>query len=131
VTTSVFLIEDMHPVRSALLELLGPAQYKVVGTASTEAEANLWLQENRGAWQLTIVDLILEQGTGLRVIAKARETSASGHIVVFSSFATPGIVAHCLRLGANAVFDKSEGADKLVAYCAALKLPGSSAGGDR
>src|SRR5882724_2186156 len=80
---SVFLIEDMKPLRSALAELLvNRGDFAIVGTADTEAEANLWFEEHVGKWDLTIVDLILEQGTGMGVISKAREQSADGRIVV-------------------------------------------------
>lgn len=120
-TISVFLIEDMKPMRGALVELLAHSgDFKVVGTASTEAEANLWLQENAGGWDLVIVDLILEQGTGMRVIGNARKISPIAHIVVFSDFASPGIEAHCMKLGADAVFDKSRGPNELLAHCVSL-----------
>jgi DNA-binding response OmpR family regulator len=116
----VFLIEDMRPAQHALAELLAGDDFDVVGLATTEAEANLWLDQNHGAWQLLIVDLVLDQGTGLGVIAKARANS-TGRILVFSSFATPGIEAYCMRLGADAVFDKCDGPGQLLAHCASLK----------
>jgi DNA-binding NarL/FixJ family response regulator len=119
VPISVFLVEDMKPIQTALtVQLAEAGDFQVVGMATTEAEANLWLEQNTGAWKLAIVDLILEQGTGMRVIKHARKAAPHGHIVVFSDFATPGIEAHCRRLGANAVFDKSNGPASLVAYCA-------------
>ena len=121
---AVLLIEDMKPIQSALVELFtANGVSKVVGIASTEAEANLWLHENPGKWDLAVVDLVLEQGTGMRVIANARKASDSAHIVVFSDFATAGIEAHCRKLGANAIFDKSQGLAHLLAYFA--KLAGS------
>ena len=124
-TLSVFLIEDMQQVQQALAELLGKDRFKVIGAATTEAEANLWLEQNRNAWDVLIVDLVLEQGTGMRVIAKAR-ANGNGHIVVFSSFATPGIETHCKQLGADAVFDKAEGTAALLAHCAALQRTGEA-----
>ena len=120
-TLAVLLIEDMKPIQSALVELFtANGVSKVVGIASTEAEANLWLHENPGKWDLAVVDLVLEQGTGMRVIANARKASDSAHIVVFSDFATAGIEAHCRKLGANAIFDKSQGLAQLLAYFAKL-----------
>jgi DNA-binding NarL/FixJ family response regulator len=114
----VFLVEDMKPIQTALtVQLAEAGDFRVVGMATTEAEANLWLDQNKGAWKLAIVDLILEQGTGMRVIKQARNAAPDGHIVVFSDFATPGIEAHCRRLGADAVFDKTSGPAELVAYC--------------
>jgi DNA-binding NarL/FixJ family response regulator len=123
----VFLVEDMKPIRTALTEQLAEAgDFEVVGMAATEAEANLWLEQNTGAWKLAIIDLILEQGTGMRVIKQARKAAPDGHIVVFSDFATPGIEAHCRRLGANAVFDKSSGPADLVAYCVKCLVSGGT-----
>lgn len=122
-TISVFLIEDMKPIRGALAELLAETgDFKVEGVASTEAEANLWLEQNPGKWDLLIVDLILEQGTGMGVIGRARKMSPTAHIVVFSDFATAGIEAYCKQLGANEVFDKSHGPAELIAHCANLLL---------
>ena len=123
-TISVFLVEDMKPVRGVLAELLADGgDFKVGGVASTEAEANLWLAENPGAWQLAIIDLILKEGTGMGVIHKARRSNPNGHIVVFSDFATPGIAEHCRKLGAEAIFDKADGAARLIAHCMKLLPP--------
>lgn len=123
-TISVFLVEDMKPIQKALTQQLADSgDFRVVGTAATEAEANLWLQENPGGWDIIIIDLILEQGTGMGVIRAARKGNDSGQILVFSDFATPGIEAHCIKLGADAIFDKSAGLTDLVAYCVRLLSP--------
>lgn len=118
VISSVFLVEDMEPIQGALAELLSAAGgFQVAAVATTEAEARLWLDEHDGAWDLAIVDLVLTQGTGMGVVAHARKRSPGARIAVFSDFATPGIEAHCLRLGADAVFDKSRGPGELLAWC--------------
>ena len=82
----------------------------MVGTASTEAEANLLLDDHPLEWDLAIVDLVLGQGSGMGVIRRCKSVSASGRIVVFSSYVSPGIRAHCLQIGADAVFEKGESA---------------------
>lgn len=117
---SVFLVEDMKPIQGALAELLAGAGVRVAGVATTEAEANLWLGEHPGAWDGAIIDLVLAEGTGMGVVAHARRQSPAAPIAVFSDFATPGIEAHCLRLGANAVFDKARGPGELIAWCRGL-----------
>lgn len=101
-----------------LLASLG--DFTIAGFAATEAEAKLWLDENPGAWQLAVVDLILQQGTGMGVISKCRETAGGGKVVVFSDYATPGIRAHCLKLGADAVFQKSSETSAFMDYCTSL-----------
>jgi len=88
----------------------------VVAAAATEAEARLWLAEHPAGWDIAIVDLILEQGSGMGVISKCKASPRPGKIVVFSSYATPGVRDHCLRLGADAVFDKTD-SGAFVAYC--------------
>lgn len=105
----VFLVEDLQRMRGLLGELFASiGGFNVVATASTEAEANLWLDEHPGGWDVTIIDLVLEQGSGMNVIRRCKADPQGGRIVVFSSYATPGVRQHCLDLGADAVFDKGE-----------------------
>jgi DNA-binding NarL/FixJ family response regulator len=105
----VFLVEDMQRMRSLLEDLFSSlGGLTIVGSATTEAEARLWLEEHRGGWDIAVIDLVLAQGAGMGVIRRSREDPAAGKVVVFSSYATPGIREHCLALGADAVFDKSE-----------------------
>lgn len=111
-TVRVLLVEDMKHVHGALADLLSEVgEFPVVHATGTEAEAKLWLAENPGAWDLAIVDLVLEQGAGMNVIRRCRQDAQGGRVVVFSSYATPGVRKHCLELGADAVFDKGETAD--------------------
>src|SRR5205085_10600417 len=81
---------------------------RVVGSANTEAEARWWLDEHRNDWDIVAVDLVLEQGSGMEVIRTCKAQPGGGKVVVFSSYATPGVRQHCLELGADAVFDNSE-----------------------
>ena len=121
-TIRVFLVEDMKPVQSALLELLGDlGDFRLVEAVATEAEAKLWLGENPGRWDLAVLDLVLDQGTGMAVIPNARAAADAegGKVVVLSDYASGGIDAHCRKLGADAVFPKSRMQD-FMAYCAQL-----------
>jgi DNA-binding NarL/FixJ family response regulator len=106
----VFLVEDLQNMHTLLADLFATmGGLAIVATAGTEAEAKLWLDENPQGWDLSIVDLVLAQGSGMGVVSHARRTPASnGKVIVFSSYASPGIHKHCLFLGADAVFDKSE-----------------------
>ncbi|HEX7889103.1 MAG TPA: response regulator [Ramlibacter sp.] len=108
----VFLVEDIQRMRGLLDELFASiGGFRIVAAASTEAEANFWLAEHPGAWDVAIVDLVLEQGAGMNVIRKCKQDPQGGRVVVFSSYATPGVRKHCLELGADAVFDKGATTD--------------------
>jgi DNA-binding NarL/FixJ family response regulator len=101
-----------------LLASLG--DFRVVHTTATEAEAKLWLSENPGAWDLAVLDLVLDQGTGMAVIAGARAAAGQdARVIVFSDYASDGIRRHCEKLGAHAVFLKSEVRD-FMDYCAQM-----------
>lgn len=105
----VFLVEDLQRMRGLLADLfLSLGGLEVVGASSTEAEAKLWLEEHQGEWDVAVVDLVLDQGAGMEVIRRCKADPGGGKIVVFSSYATPGVRKHCLELGADAVYDKSE-----------------------
>jgi DNA-binding NarL/FixJ family response regulator len=119
-TIRVFLVEDTHHLQNAIRDLLQSlGDFIVVSTASTEAEANLWLLDNPGGWDLAVIDLILEQGTGMGVIAKCRRSNDKGRVMVFSDYATPGIQRHCLRLGADVTIAKTD-VNVFMDYCAAM-----------
>jgi two-component system, OmpR family, response regulator len=105
----VFLVEDLIAERDlleALFTSIGGVQ--VVGTAASEPDAEEWLDRHAGHWDVAVIDLVLEHGSGFGVIRRARQHSRRGGIVVFSGYVTQTIREHCLRLGANAAFEKSE-----------------------
>ena len=116
----VFLVEDIQRMRGLLNDLFSSmGGFRVVAAASTEAEANLWLEEHPGEWDLAIVDLVLDQGAGMNVIRRCKDDPNGGSVAVFSSYASPGVRQHCLDLGADEVFDKSETA-RFIAWCGEL-----------
>jgi DNA-binding NarL/FixJ family response regulator len=105
----VFLVEDLLRMRGLLADLFATmGGITVVATATTEAEANLWLDEHPGGWDVAVLDLVLDQGAGMNVIRRCKAEPNGGRVIVFSSYATPGVRQHCLDLGADAVFDKSD-----------------------
>jgi two-component system OmpR family response regulator len=123
VETRVFVVEDMRRMRGLLADLFTTlGGFTIVASASGEAEANLWLQDNPGAFDLAVLDLILQQGSGMGVIERCKATGA--RVVVLSSYATPGVRRHCMDLGADAVFEKGNSAG-FVAWCAEHGRTGS------
>jgi DNA-binding NarL/FixJ family response regulator len=128
VPVEVLLVEDLKNIQSAMAQMLqGLGDFNVAAIIATEAEALAWLEQNKGSWGLAVIDLVLDQGSGMGVISRCRRTSPEGKVVVFSNFVTPGIRAHCMRLGADAAFDKNAELGAFADYCAALSPPAAQA----
>jgi DNA-binding NarL/FixJ family response regulator len=105
----VFIVEDQHRLQSLLGELFDAVGgIEVASVSATEAEAMQWLDEHPGRWDVAVVDLLLEQGSGMGVIPRCKSTHPGGRVVVFSNYASPAVRRHCLDLGADAVFDKAD-----------------------
>jgi DNA-binding NarL/FixJ family response regulator len=120
VEVRVVLVADLKSTQALFGDLFASlGGFRIVAVLGTEAEANLWLEENPNGWDLALIDLVLEQGTGMGVIPRAKALPGAGRVVVLSSYATPGVRDHCLRLGADAVFDKGESSE-FIRYCAEL-----------
>jgi DNA-binding NarL/FixJ family response regulator len=120
-TISVFIVEDEPLIQDSLKVVLeGYLNAAVVGTAFSEAEAVAWLQANEETWQLLVVDLLLKQGTGLGVLAAVSALNGKrGAVVALTNAASQDNRAECMRLGADAVFDKAAEINEFLAYCAA------------
>jgi DNA-binding NarL/FixJ family response regulator len=103
----VFIVEDRDDMRATLADLLtATGAFEPVASAKTEAEASLWLEEHPAQWDLAIIDLVLEQGSGFGVIQRARAVHPQGRIVVMSGYLSENLKGHCVSLGADAVFEK-------------------------
>lgn len=114
----LLLVEDLPQMQAVVLDLLATVgDFKLVKAVATEAEANLWLDENQHQWDLAVVDLILEQGTGLGVVARSKTRLPGARVVVFSDYATDGIRKHCIKLGADAAFQKGTDMQAFLDYC--------------
>ncbi len=113
-----YIVEDNATIRENLIGTLEElAGVKALGWAETENEAKGWLSANERAWDLTIVDLFLKQGSGLGVLEACRGRPSGKRVVVLSNYATADMRKRCTQLGADAVFDKSNEIDALVEYC--------------
>jgi DNA-binding NarL/FixJ family response regulator len=105
----MLLVEDLRNMHILLQGLCTRfAGARLVGAVSTEATATVWLDEHPGAWDLAVIDLVLEKGSSLVVIERAKDTHPAGKVVIFSGYTSPRIQEHCLRLGADAVFHKTQ-----------------------
>lgn len=114
-----FLVEDNKTIRDALIATLEDlVEAQIAGVAETERDAVQWLAAHTDIWQLAIVDLFLQQGSGVGVLKSLQaHRRPSQHVVVLSNYATPSTRAQCLALGADKVFDKSTELDDFLAHC--------------
>lgn len=122
VTVRLLLVEDLAQVREVMLDTLSlVGSFAMVHCAGTEAEANLWLEDHQGGWDLAVIDLVLDQGSGLSVVPRAHKLAGPGaRVVVLSEFVTEGMRKHCLRIGADQVFQKSTQMKSFLDYCTAV-----------
>jgi ActR/RegA family two-component response regulator len=119
----IFLVEDNVLIQNnltAALEELSGAQ--VVGSAKSEPAAIAWLISHRGDWSLAVVDLFLEEGSGLGVVKWCRERSANQRVVVLTNYANGDVAQQAALLGADAVFDKSIGLDAFFDFCTSYRV---------
>ncbi len=117
-TLKAYIVEDNAVIRDNLMETLTElAGVQTVGYSETEQGACFWLAQHPRDWQLLVVDLFLQQGTGLGVLRKCGQRSSRQRVVVLSNYATADIRERCLACGADAVFDKSTELDQFLAYC--------------
>ena len=115
----IYLVEDNVLIRDNLAASMEElVQAKVVGSATTEADATTWLQAQPDEWDLAVVDLFLLEGNGLGVLNSCRERRPDQKMVVFTNYATPVMRERCLAWGANAVFDKTNEMDAFMQYAA-------------
>ena len=114
-----YIVEDNATIRENLIGTLEElACIRALGWAESEAQAKAWLgQRPPPEWDLAIVDLFLKQGSGLGVLEACRVRAPAQRVVVLSNYATADMRKRCIQLGADAVFDKSNEIDALVAYC--------------
>jgi len=118
VRLKTYIVEDNPTIRENLIATLEElTDVEVAGTTDNENEAKVWLNDSQNVWHLAIVDLFLKQGSGLDVLHACRERSPQQKVVVLSNYATADIRKRCAQLGVDAVFDKSNEIDALLAYC--------------
>lgn len=104
----IYLVEDSPVIRDNLAETLEDLSGgRVIGWASGEQEAVKWLDKNPASWDLAVVDLFLQPGSGLNVVKSVRDRDLRQKVIVLTNYATPAIRQRCLEMGADAVFDKT------------------------
>ncbi|RZJ27157.1 MAG: response regulator transcription factor [Haliea sp.] len=116
--SKAYIVEDNDLIRDNLVETLTElAGVQTIGYSSTEAGACDWLDHHPGDWDLLVIDLFLEQGTGLGVLRRCLQRAAVQKVVVLSNYATDEMRSRCLACGADAIFDKSTELDLFIDFC--------------
>jgi len=114
----ILLVEDSPILQEMLAEMLDDIDgVEVCGRATGEQEAVKCLSQ--APVDLAIVDLELNEGSGLGVlkhVAEALDAGVKPRAVVFSSYAHSVVRARCVALGAEAFFDKAQGMDELIDF---------------
>lgn len=114
-----YVVEDNATIRENLIGALEELTcVRVVGNSATEDEGLQWLEQNTQEWDMVIVDLFLQRGSGIRLVQRITRKSSRQKIVVFSNYVNASVRKRCAQLGVDAVFDKSTEIDFLVDYCA-------------
>ena len=117
-----FIVEDQPSVRDSLLEALDElAGIEPAGWAANEKAAIAWLRDPAHAWDIAIVDLVLDPGgSGFGVLQAMRGRPATKKMVVLTGTANPQVRRHCEQVGADGVFDKAMETEAMLDYCVAL-----------
>ena len=103
---TVFLVEDSPAIRARLAETIrGIEGAELVGEASKVAEAILGIRSTQP--RAVILDLQLEDGSGLDVLKALRPASPAPHVAVLTNYATDQHCRAYLDAGAEFFLDKS------------------------
>lgn len=116
-TLKILLVEDSVDLQTLLRAMLSEIpDVEVIAIADGEAQAVRFLESADA--DLAIVDLELQEGSGLGFLKKTDQTlnSQGLKVVVFSNYSNLVIRHRCLSLGAHAFFDKSFQIDELLSY---------------
>lgn len=118
-----FVVEDQPAVRESLVAALSElAGIETAGWAATEKAAIAWLRDPAHAWDIAVVDLVLEPGcgTGFGVLQALRDRPSTRKMVVLTGSANPQVRRHCEEMGADGVFDKAMETEDMLDYCVKL-----------
>ncbi len=113
-----FVVEDNPAIRESLVEALAELVGAVTtGTATSEKAAVAWLADPAHEWDIAIVDLMLDPGSGLGVLRACANRKPAQKVVVLTGTASNDVRGQCEALGSDRVFDKAIETDLLLDYC--------------
>lgn len=116
-----YVVDDSPVILENLIAALEEmSAVQVIGSATDAHTAVQWLNRAQEPFDLMIIDVFLNGGSGLGVLRAAAQFPHPHSSVVLTNYATPEMRAKCRELGVDRVFDKSEELDDLIAYCGRL-----------
>lgn len=114
---NVFLADDFAPLRARVAAMLDSSAMKVVGQAETTQACIDGILATRP--DVVVLDVHLEDGTGLEVLQVVRQAAPEVAFVVFSANSGPAYRKRYLAAGAFRFLDKSTESEQLPQAVAA------------
>ncbi|HSW06909.1 response regulator transcription factor [Aquabacterium sp.] len=109
----ILLVDDHEIVRRGLRQLLAEAwpeaSFGTAGTVSAAREAM-----TREPWQLIVLDINLPEGSGLDLLAQARQLSPRVPVLVLSAYPEEEFAVRAFKLGAAGYLTKASVADEML-----------------
>ena len=107
------IVDDSAAVRERLRRLVQSSDnLDVVCEAAEGDEAQRLLLATRP--NVVILDLLLPGRTGLEILRHTRELLEGTIVAILTNVVDPHILQECTRAGADYVFDKTGGIDRLL-----------------
>lgn len=118
----VCIVEDSATVRERLQSLVESMPgCALAGHASDARSATRMVEEERP--HVVLLDLRLEEGTGMTVLAHAKQLEPAPFVIVLTNFAHEEYRRSCEKLGADAFLDKSSEFDQVSTLLEGLVAP--------
>ena len=112
----VFLLEDHSWFRKALAELLGrQPDLEVIGEAGSLADARREAADKAGTIDLAVVDLLLPDGIGTKLIGDLRADGSGVPVLVLTAVQGPDLRAWVRSMGADEMISKDASVEEILA----------------
>jgi len=112
----LLLVEDNAVLQRALTESLSGI-FDVVQVSATAADAIAWLEAHPRGWDVAVIDIFLRQGHGFEVLRQCAARQPGQRVVVLSNYTREPARTSALKLGADAVYDKTFEMEAFLASC--------------